>query len=569
MNIIVGNSYRVVKNRDSQYGGCNDIKLIEGMIVKVTNSDTNFRREGSFDITDEKGGEHCCEACNLTEINNNEEKKVMKKILKVLCVNNGFYNLSNRQFCTEGREYKVIEETDKTLTILDDGEYENEVEFRSNKWFELLYEEKENVVVKMFKIGDKVKIVNKEIMLSSIVEVNIGDTAVIEKTLGFDNEYKIIMDKDNDWWYAKAEELELIINNPKFEIIIEGDTTTVRLDDGVEGVARRYYKDEYSRGFGIVAALSKALDIDLVAEVLKVVKSYDKPTVEEIKAFADRTAFRYNKFKVGDIVTGLDDGTEWGITNINMTKGKVIQARLRFVCIEVLEHKDKSQIGYISGEIESKYFKLVETKKDPKFGIGDITISNKTTGEVIYKGKGNITSDVSFKKTILKEGVKIEPITFKKGDKVRIWEGIVVDQKYDGECQVTSDMRRYINKETIIVGEKYHNTRFELEIDGGDWSWSPSMLELVKEKELKVGDRVYYKSMNGTYAVCEINRIKGKEVWGKWSGKYFDTIEELPKTINEFEEVRKNSGKTFVQLFQVKKLILIDDTKPKNPVIRW
>lgn len=130
-----------------------------------------------------------------------------------------------------------------------------------------LEEDKKVEKNKKFKVGDKVK-VTKDI---GAMGVEVGDAAEIFTVCSSD--YEIKMSKTGDTWFATDEYLEKL-DSLKFEIITEGTTTIVRSEDGREGVAKLYYRDTYSKGFGIVAALGKALGIDLVEEVQKVVGSY-------------------------------------------------------------------------------------------------------------------------------------------------------------------------------------------------------------------------------------------------------------------------------------------------------
>lgn len=222
----------------------------------------------------------------------------------------------------------------------------------------------EKVMVKDFQVGDKVKVV-KSLKIS---EVSIGDTAVIELDKDGDGDYKIRMDKDNDYWYADSDKIELI--NPKFEIITSGTTTTVKLEDGRVGVAKLYYKDTYNKGFGIVAALGKALGIDLIKEVQKVVGSY----VIGIDLASDATMKFVGKFKVGDKIKGTKAGNDrYGTTDERVLEAEVTKVSTDGEHIDILinkydgkrDKKDKKDFHHL----ESKYFELVENLK-PKFEVG-------------------------------------------------------------------------------------------------------------------------------------------------------------------------------------------------------
>ena len=70
MKIEIGKSYRVIKNRGSFYGCCDDIEDLEGKIVKVIDG-LDYYNEDSFNILDGNKEAHVCESCNLEELNNN------------------------------------------------------------------------------------------------------------------------------------------------------------------------------------------------------------------------------------------------------------------------------------------------------------------------------------------------------------------------------------------------------------------------------------------------------------------------------------------------------------------
>lgn len=72
MQICIGGSYRVVKNRNTYYGSCNDIKALEGKVVTVTTIFDYGEIEDPYEIVDEVGEFHVCESCNLEQLNNNK-----------------------------------------------------------------------------------------------------------------------------------------------------------------------------------------------------------------------------------------------------------------------------------------------------------------------------------------------------------------------------------------------------------------------------------------------------------------------------------------------------------------
>lgn len=71
MEIIVGKSYLVAKNRHTYYGSCDDIKALEGKSVKVAKIYDYPEEDSPYSIIDSRGEEHTCERCNLEELNNN------------------------------------------------------------------------------------------------------------------------------------------------------------------------------------------------------------------------------------------------------------------------------------------------------------------------------------------------------------------------------------------------------------------------------------------------------------------------------------------------------------------
>lgn len=66
------------------------------------------------------------------------------------------------------------------------------------------------------------------------------------------------------------------------------------------------------------------------------------------------------KFKVGDIVTGTSG--RYGVTNQNMTKGKVYRIRdfrgEQVIDIKILEHKNRSEVGKYYDDLYARHFEL-------------------------------------------------------------------------------------------------------------------------------------------------------------------------------------------------------------------
>ena len=137
-------------------------------------------------------------------------------------------------------------------------------------------------------------------------------------------------------------------------------------------IAKLYYKDTYSKGFGIVAALGKAMDIDLVGEVQRVVGSYGLTSrnLSSAKEIVNKTEVgrATGSFKVGDIVKGIDEN-RYCVTDKKMTKGEIVRClSLGQIKVKVLEHKDMQWVGeeYV---VEPKYFELVRASS-VKFEVG-------------------------------------------------------------------------------------------------------------------------------------------------------------------------------------------------------
>lgn len=127
---------------------------------------------------------------------------------------------------------------------------------------------------------------------------------------------------------------------------------------------------------------------------------------------------------------------------------------------------------------------------------------------------------------------------FKVGDKVRIKENLKVGCRYNNGCIFDQEMEKYKGKAAVI--KAYHmltylkgnveiknasKYRYILDIDGGDWYWSSSMLE-------KVEDKKHFKSLprdfTGTVKIengfiTEIVKEK-KEILDKAEKKYLSAV---------------------------------------------
>ena len=98
-----------------------------------------------------------------------------------------------------------------------------------------------------------------------------------------------------------------------------------------------------------------------------------------------------NKFKVGDIVTGID--CAYGITNKDMTRALVIGVEGDFIAVEVLDHKFKNQIGRMFRVLASK-LKKVEDKQDWKLVI----IPDGDETKAMYYKDGKFVEKVTCRK---------------------------------------------------------------------------------------------------------------------------------------------------------------------------
>ena len=442
-----------------------------------------------------------------------EEEKVMIK--ENFCVGDKVRVLNNIQY-TDLKKNDIAE-------IISISVFDGQCVRITTKECTGYVKESEIEVIKVsFKVGDKVEVIEKLVL----GRIKIGDTAVVEEVSCGDS-LKIRMDKDDDYWYARPDKLKLIqtADTKHFELITDGTTTKVRLKGGKTGTAKLFHEDTYNRGYGICVALGRALDIDLVAEVQKVVAGYKvEPTQEEIKEFADSTAFP-TKFKVGDIVKGNAASTKkYGFTTEKMTQARVTKVNGNMIAIEILEHENSWNIGLITS-VEAQYFDLL------------------TPTEVLLK------------KAILKEERK-----FKNGDRVKLISNSRRANLNIGDIAVIIDVR------------DQSSIRLEKDGDSSCRNVNPEDIELVKEskeivvdepvvEEFKVGDYVYYTSKyEGDYYICKIDEIKNTQLFGAWS----EGICILPKTISEFKKLDLGSYGFMYSDDQssatVKRLLLIDDT---------
>ena len=98
-----------------------------------------------------------------------------------------------------------------------------------------------------------------------------------------------------------------------------------------------------------------------------------------------------NKFKVGDIVTGVTDN--YWVTNKNMKRGLVIEVNKNSIRVKVLDHK----IDFYNGNtysVNPSHFEKVEDKHDWKLVI--IPEGNKT--KAMYYKDGKFVEKVTCRK---------------------------------------------------------------------------------------------------------------------------------------------------------------------------
>ena len=66
----------------------------------------------------------------------------------------------------------------------------------------------------------------------------------------------------------------------------------------------------------------------------------------------------------------------------------------------------------------------------------------------------------------------------KVGDKVRVRKDLIAGHFYDYTTSFIPDMRKYMGK--IATIRRKYSYAYSLDIDGGCWNWSESMLEPAK-----------------------------------------------------------------------------------------
>jgi len=421
--------------------------------------------------------------------------------------------------------------------------------------------EGEKVMLNKIEIGDKVIVIKR--LVNPIANIEVGDTGVIERKDN-DGDYKMRMDKDKDYWYVKVENIELIKDTQQFEIITEGTTTTVKIQGGRTGIAKLYYKDTYDKGFGIVQALGKALDIDLVEEVLKVTSGYavlaavNLASAKTIKGGTKigRIVKDVYKFKAGDKVnipttksTGDPMSTSGNVTRaIESGQGYMFFTGM-YNGNYLLSDKDYKDAG--------DFFALedLELYEEPKLGFvidePTMKLTDRTTGEVLFDGRAS-----EYKNPILKEEVKPQIQVSSKVKMVSEHPDRGLERAKFGDVGIVMDL-----KENGVIKVDFPNHK--------EWSADLIDLELVIEpkeiiteesvkEEFKVGDYILFEGRAIGNCICKIKEIEGNSIKGYWA----DNIKVLPTTIKEFDAIEKQEYICSAGTCELKKLILIDDSEP-------
>lgn len=147
---------------------------------------------------------------------------------------------------------------------------------------------------------------------------------------------------------------------------------------------------------------------------------------------------------------------------------------------------------------------------------------------------------------------------FKVGDKVRIKENLKVGCRYNNGCIFDQEMEKYKGKAAVI--KAYHmltylkgnveiknasKYRYILDIDGGYWYWSSSMLE-------KVEDKKHFKSLprdfTGTINV-EKGFIVKKEILDEAEKEYLHSVIKPFKKQVAFISLKKRFGDNKVYIY--------------------
>jgi len=234
-NIKIGQKYKVIENRNTCYGSCDDIIEIEGQEVEIIELDVWVN--GDIKIKS-KNNIHICRVENLETINNHA------KLGDIIELSNGFkigickdhiHNYDTKQF------YKTVDiftNNEVTTCISEDDLKEY---YLGNK---------------VFGYGiDKYEIVNiKTEEITKVIELK-------SKPINKVYNYEMIPHKIN-WKITRNGEIvnqTIDSGNESYKLIINGNTTIVILDDGCKGIAKCLDSDVYDMDKGIDIAYTRAI----------------------------------------------------------------------------------------------------------------------------------------------------------------------------------------------------------------------------------------------------------------------------------------------------------------------
>ena len=145
---------------------------------------------------------------------------------------------------------------------------------------------------------------------------------------------------------------------------------------------------------------------------------------------------------------------------------------------------------------------------------------------------------------------------FKVGNKVRIKKDLKVGCRYNNDCFFIQEMEKYKGKSAVVKSyripvhlngnvKNVNNYRYSLDIDGGCWCWSDSMLE-------KVEDKKHFKSLprdfTGTIDV-EKGFIIKKEILDEAEKEYLHAVIKPFKKQVAFISLRKRLGDNRVYIY--------------------
>jgi hypothetical protein len=226
-----------------------------------------------------------------------------------------------------------------------------------------------------------------------------------------------------------------------------------------------------------------------------------------------------SKFKVGDIVKGISDN--YGYTNTQMTKGKVVGVCDDMISVKILEHDwYKSDVCF--SKLPEKDFELVESCKEKKheFKVGDkvkIPTTKSLGKELKYCRCVNMAKEQNLKFLTIDN----------------IWERFINEQTcyvIKGEYFAYEDLVPYVEKEPLKEDyiDEYGNRVIVNE---------PAVIYIVKFVKEDGG----VKEFKGV-AVCEPDDEFSKEsgielAFAKAHKKMFEYgVKSMKKTINKYQK---------------------------------